>query len=194
MISDPQTPDGYVRSAISSIRRYPTDEVPSQFWSDIANSGLYTIAQRRWAVLQLIDRYAQPQWTLRELGNLLASPTWLRQEEITYIDVPTTGAVPAPSFPTDLEPTDSLIGIRVCLPTMGGDMIYLRMRARPDPKDVYTALMGNPSPADNIQVTEIAPVFYGAGGIGGFHWRGGEKSPYDVWPYSNPPDESAGEQ
>jgi hypothetical protein len=126
----------------------------------------------------LFDRYAQLQWTLKQIGNLLASPTWLKQEEITYMDIPRVGPGTGPNYPTDVDPKrgESLIGIRVCLPTTDDSMIYLRMRGRPDPKDVYAALMGNPSPADNIQVTEIAPFFQGAETIGGMNWRGGMES------------------
>lgn len=176
MISNPlRGPD---LRAIESIRRYPIEEVPPQFWSDIANSGLYSSEHRRWAVLQLFDRYAQPQWTLKEFGNLLASPTWLRQEEITYMDIPSGGAGGFPNLPFDIARGQSLIGIRVCLPTKDDSMIYLRMGARPDPKDIYATFMGNSSPADNIQVTEIAPFFLGAETIGGMDWRGGMESPW----------------
>jgi hypothetical protein len=108
IISDPFQPDDYVVRAIESIRRYPAEEVQPKFWSDIANSGLYTSAHRRWAVLQLFDRYTQAHWTLAEFGALLASPTWLRQDEIVY-GSSEIGAGKGAGFPTDLHRGESML-------------------------------------------------------------------------------------
>jgi len=180
VIQDPKRSDDDVFYAIEAVRSYSAGNIPARFWSDIANNSVYTDARRRWAVLQLFDRYLQPHWTLREFGKLLAAPKWLRQDQIVYIDVPKGGTGGPLPFPIDLDRGDSMVGIRVSLPVADDSMIYLRLGTRPDPREIYAALMGKPSPADDTQVREIAPYFRGAENIGGMHWRGGAwKSPYE---------------
>jgi hypothetical protein len=147
ILQDPLRSDSDAFEAIELIRRFPVAIEKPQFWSDIADSGAYTDARRRWAVLQLFDRYLTPQSTIKDFGKLLGSPTWLKQDQIVYLEIPKSGNVarpfvaPGPHFPADLDPGDSLVGIRVCLPTTDDSMIYLRMGSRPAPQEIYAALM-----------------------------------------------------
>lgn len=141
-----------VLDAMISVRRMAPSPDELRMWNEVANDASYPTYRRRWALLQIFERYIPPNSTLGELCKILTPSSWLTsQTQLRYVNV-IAGRLPFKGS----APGDHILFISPELPSSASCFVYLRLDMAPGAGPLWAALKQGDSAAASTIVREIA--------------------------------------
>jgi hypothetical protein len=183
-LNDPKSTDDAALDALLAIRKMPIQNEAPDLWSKIAADASFSVQRRRYAICQIVDRRLLPGMTIAQIGNLLEAAGWLTRDDVGNYSRGHTGP-PTVQF---MVSSGDTIGI---IPHLGGANaspwnLGFGFDGKPDPGDIYLSLIGKPSSADSVRITQASVINHTSdftGKMAGFversswpnHWAAGPK-------------------
>jgi hypothetical protein len=155
ILNDPKATDDAALDALLAIRKMPIQIEAPDLWSKIAADASFSAQRRRYAICQIVDRRLLPGMTIAQVGKLLAAGSWLARDDVG--NYRRGGGSGPPIVPADLPDGGKL----VIIPHLGDAnfgpwILGVGFDGKPDPADIYLSLIGRPSPADSVRISQAS--------------------------------------
>jgi hypothetical protein len=148
VVRDHQAPDDAAFRGILDIVKSGRRGYCTSLWTDVANDDSYSAARRRWTAKQTL-RLMPPETSLAYVSGQLNGATWLKRENMGYV-TQLLGRIPV-----QMVPGDEVFWISFDAYDGNKWGIYFRITGKPPLDDLFAALRGNRSSADDVVIHEI---------------------------------------